>query len=170
MSKASNEVDSVYVDGVSQSLGYSQNNNNSGNFANSTLNFMSRNGASHFGAGRLAEIGLWPGVLPMAGSLSYSVTKAVGGTLPLAGTLIKNVAKNFSGLLSFAGLLRAGLRESPCALTVAEMRARLYERLDDDGTYYTPTEVLVALNAAQDVFAYITLCIERTASFTLTGG
>jgi hypothetical protein len=76
MSKASNEVDSVYVDGSSQSLSYTQNNNNSGNFANSTLNFMSRNGASHFGAGRLAEIGLWPGVLLDAGeivSLAHAV-------------------------------------------------------------------------------------------------
>src|SRR6185295_4330669 len=63
LSKASNEVDSVYVDGSTVSLTYLTNNNNTNNWPNSTLNFMSRNNASNFGAGRMAEVAIWGGVL-----------------------------------------------------------------------------------------------------------
>ena len=62
-SKASGEIDSVYVDGVSQTLTVAGGDvNNTNNFASDTLNFMSRNGASLFGAGRMAEFGLWYGI------------------------------------------------------------------------------------------------------------
>jgi hypothetical protein len=49
------------------------------------------------------------------------------------------------------------------------MKARVSERLDDDGTYYTADEVLAALNAGLRFVALQTLCIERTANFTLSG-
>lgn len=52
----------VYVDGTLQTLTDILVNNGSGNFANSTLNFMSRNNTSLFGAGRLAEVGIWLGL------------------------------------------------------------------------------------------------------------
>ncbi len=51
-----NEVSAIYIDGSSQTITYSQNENTTGNFANSTLYFMSRGGASLFGAGRLDEL------------------------------------------------------------------------------------------------------------------
>jgi hypothetical protein len=60
--KAVDEVDAVYVDGISQTLGRPQNNNNTNAFGNHTLNFMSRNNTSLFGAGRLAEVAIYGGV------------------------------------------------------------------------------------------------------------
>lgn len=55
-----------------------------------------------------------------------------------------------------------------CALTLGELKQRCYEQLDDDGTYYTGNEVRHALNAAANLFALLTLCKEKTASFTTT--
>ena len=62
-SKSTQEVDAVYVDGSSQSLTFTANANNTNNWANSNLNFMSRNNASLWGAGRMAEAAIYPGVL-----------------------------------------------------------------------------------------------------------
>jgi hypothetical protein len=62
MSKSSQEVDAVYVDGASQSLTLGSNGNNTGNWTNDTLYFMSRNNSSLFGAGKLAEVALYPGI------------------------------------------------------------------------------------------------------------
>lgn len=63
LSKSSNEIDSVYVDGVSQSLTYASQPNPTGNFGNHTLNVMSRNNTAIFGAGRMAELAIYPGEL-----------------------------------------------------------------------------------------------------------
>lgn len=57
-------VNVVYVDGVLQTLtGTNHGAGTYGNFGNLTLNLMSRNAASLFNAGRLAEIAIWGGVL-----------------------------------------------------------------------------------------------------------
>lgn len=55
-----------------------------------------------------------------------------------------------------------------CNLTVANLKQRCWERLDDDGTYYTPDRVLRALNTAQNLWCLLTLCIEKTATIPLT--
>lgn len=52
----------LYIDGALATLNARPTtSNNTNNFANSTLNVMSRNNASLFGAGRMAELALWPG-------------------------------------------------------------------------------------------------------------
>lgn len=53
----------VRVDGTSQTLTNFVDLGGSGSLANSTLNFMCRNNASLFGAGRMAEVAFWGGVL-----------------------------------------------------------------------------------------------------------
>lgn len=57
-------------------------------------------------------------------------------------------------------------------MDVTALQTRIWERLDDDsaGWYYTPAEVLNAINKAQRQFAFLTLCIERTKTFELTSG
>ena len=63
MSASSHEIAAIYMDGTSQSITYFTDDNNTGNFTGSTtLNFMSRNNASLWGKGRLAEVGIWVGV------------------------------------------------------------------------------------------------------------
>lgn len=59
----STPANTVYVDGAAQSLTNETHSAGSyGNFANSTLYLMSRNGASLFGLGRMAEVAIWGGV------------------------------------------------------------------------------------------------------------
>ena len=48
-----------YVDGKAVSFSKGTSNLGGGNFANSTLNFMSRNGSSLFGKGSLDEVALY---------------------------------------------------------------------------------------------------------------
>ncbi len=60
----------AYVDGVSQTITYNAQFNTTGTFDNATLNFMSRNAASLFGAGRMAEVALYPGVLLTADEIT----------------------------------------------------------------------------------------------------
>src|SRR6185436_8292105 len=62
-SASSHEVAAVYVDGSSQTLSYTFDSDNTNNFANSTLNFMSRNNSALFGAGRMCEVAIYPGLL-----------------------------------------------------------------------------------------------------------
>lgn len=52
-------------------------------------------------------------------------------------------------------------------MNAGELKDRTSKRLDDDGTYYTPDEVLNALNAGLRFMALQTLCVERTANFTV---
>jgi PKD repeat protein len=49
----------VYVDGAAVSITKGSSGTGAGNFANSTLNFMSRNGSSLFGAGTLDEVAIY---------------------------------------------------------------------------------------------------------------
>lgn len=66
MSKSSNEIDAVYVDGVSKSLTSQIENDNSGNFANSTLYFMSRAGSSNLNPGSLDDVRIYNRALTAA--------------------------------------------------------------------------------------------------------
>lgn len=53
-------------------------------------------------------------------------------------------------------------------MTTNELITRVYQRLDQTpGGYYTPGEVLGALNEAQRLFALLTLCLETTAALPL---
>lgn len=100
------------------------------------------------------------------GTLATVLGRLMGGVLGLAGSVGQTVGRVFTGVLGLMGLARVGERAAPCDLTLAELRIRVYERLDDTAVYYTVAEVNHALNAAQDIFALLTLCIERTADFT----
>lgn len=53
----------LYIDGSAASETVVLSSENTGNFGNHTLYFMSRAGASLFGAGRMAEVGLYSGAL-----------------------------------------------------------------------------------------------------------
>jgi hypothetical protein len=56
-------------------------------------------------------------------------------------------------------------------MTLSEMRTRVFARLEEpaDGSgYYTVAEATSALNAAERVFAYLTLCLEATRTLDLT--
>lgn len=65
--KSSGEIDSVYVDGASQSLSVVNDANNTNAFGNLPLNFMSRNyGAGFQGAGRLARVAIYGGATSAA--------------------------------------------------------------------------------------------------------
>jgi hypothetical protein len=52
-------------------------------------------------------------------------------------------------------------------VTVAQIETRIYARLDDDGTYYTPAEVRRKINEAQRFFVLLTLCLEKTVTLAL---
>jgi hypothetical protein len=58
-SKATNETDTVYVDGVSQTLTRTTNSNNTGTFASYVLYVMSRAGTSLFADGSMADLCIW---------------------------------------------------------------------------------------------------------------
>lgn len=53
---ATNEISFIYIDGVSQTLFRPLDANNTGTFANSTLNFMCRNGTGQFTTGSIDEV------------------------------------------------------------------------------------------------------------------
>ncbi len=55
-----------------------------------------------------------------------------------------------------------------CDLTLGELKLRLSEMLDDPFVYWTENEVRHALNQAQRLWCFLTLCLERTVTFTLT--
>lgn len=63
----------LYIDGAAASESAQANSENTGNFGNYTLYFMSRAGASLFGAGRLAEVAIYSGALTLAESKALSV-------------------------------------------------------------------------------------------------
>jgi hypothetical protein len=55
-----------------------------------------------------------------------------------------------------------------CDLDLAELKSRLAQMLDDPEVYWTANEMRHAINQAQRLWCFLTLCIERTVSFTLT--
>jgi hypothetical protein len=62
-STGSGQIPAIYVDGVTQSLTYPETAGTSGSFGNYTFYFMSRDGSSLFGAGQMANVAIWGGVL-----------------------------------------------------------------------------------------------------------
>ena len=92
-----------------------------------------------------------PGHVPSVSRFDYVIVQAIIARSALIQTFVAPVAPAVT-----------------CALTVADLKTRVYEQLDDNGTYYTGAEVLHALNAAQNLFALISLCIERTVTITTT--
>ena len=140
-----------------------------------------RQAAREFGceltlAGALTPLKLFnvvaAGVLTLSGTVGRAFVMTLTGVLGLAGNLLKRAGAHFSGVLTPTGLLRQGIGEAPCVFTLGELRQRVLERLDDDGTYYSIDfgEVDRALNAAQNIFALLTLCNEKTVAFSLLGG
>lgn len=62
----------AYVNGVAQSLNTVNHGAGTyGNWANNTMYFMSRNGGSLFGAGRLAHVAFWGGVIYSLGEAQH---------------------------------------------------------------------------------------------------
>lgn len=56
-------------------------------------------------------------------------------------------------------------------MTLTELQTATLERIGEDAAapvYYTETQAVAALNWAQRLFVLISLCVERTSSFTLT--
>ena len=56
-------------------------------------------------------------------------------------------------------------------MTVTQIQTRILQRLDEDSTspaYYSPAEVLSKINEGQQLFALLTLCLEKSGTFTLT--
>ena len=56
-------------------------------------------------------------------------------------------------------------------MTVTQIQTRILQRLDEDSTspaYYSPSEVLSKINEGQQLFALLTLCLEKSGTFTLT--
>lgn len=53
----------VYLDGALQTVTQTESGSQTGNFGSYTLNLMSRNNASLFGAGRMAELAIYGGIL-----------------------------------------------------------------------------------------------------------
>lgn len=68
-----------------------------------------------------------------------------------------------------ANFVATSVPAASCALTLGQLKTRVAAMLDDSGfVYYTENEIKHALNVAQRLFCLITLCIERTVSFSLT--
>lgn len=53
-------------------------------------------------------------------------------------------------------------------MTLTQILTRVYERLDDDGTYYTSIEVVNRVNEGQRFLTLLALPLEKTATLTLT--
>lgn len=114
------------------------------------------------------------GTLALAGTLRNTLGRAFSGTLTLAGNLSRGFGKTFSGVLTFVGglgIARSTGDVGTCTITAGDLIARIYERLDgDEQYYYTLAEASHAIDVAQRLFAWITLCIEHRFVFTLTAG
>ncbi len=110
------------------------------------------------------------GTLTTAGAAGNAFSRAMTATLGLAAAIVRTVSKALSGTLTTASAVAVGRQEAPCNVTLGEMVTELWRMLDDDGTYYTRLEVWHAVNAAQRLFCFLTLCLERTVTFTLTNG
>lgn len=85
-SQAVNEVD-VYVDGTLLTATTRITNNNTNNFAVDELNFMSRNGASLWAPGRLAEVAVWNTILSGANITSLAGTLGVANSAALPSSI-----------------------------------------------------------------------------------
>lgn len=113
------------------------------------------------------------GALSLTGALVRSANKLLSGILSLTGAMGRGFGRLFSGSLTPSGRLM--IAESTGTVVVCETIAgdlvtRVYERLDDNQVYYTEAEVLHALDMAQRLFCWLTLCLERIGTFVLTIG
>lgn len=112
------------------------------------------------------------GSITPSGALSKVLEHVLSGLITPAGhvsSMPKPAAINAS--ITPSGIVRAGIGEVPCDLSLFELRLRTRELIDDEfGTYCTDAEVDLALNAMQRLFVLLTLCLEQTFSFTLTNG
>lgn len=58
-------------------------------------------------------------------------------------------------------------------MTAAVIQTRALQRLDEDSSapvYWTPAEILAAINEGQRFFVFLTLCLQKTVNLALTGG
>lgn len=54
-------------------------------------------------------------------------------------------------------------------MDLSTLQTRILQRLDDTaGTYYTTAEVTEAINKGNRLMCFLTLCVERTANFTVS--
>lgn len=55
-------------------------------------------------------------------------------------------------------------------MNVGTLKTRISQRLDDSdpGTFYSPGDILEAINKAQRLFVVISLCLEKTGDLTIT--
>lgn len=100
-------------------------------------------------------------------------------TAPPANNLILSFRKfDYKAAQLITGLTIGPLTTPPapapvtvaCSLTVADLRLKVQEKVDDPGIYYTPDECLFGLNFGQRLFCLLTRCLEKQAVFTLTNG
>jgi hypothetical protein len=90
LTKSSNEVDAVYIDGSTAAGSYSNNNNNSSlSSSNLTLYLMSRTGSSLFVGGSMAEFAIWGGLLLPAAEIG-NLALGVSPRLVQPASLIKH--------------------------------------------------------------------------------
>lgn len=114
-------------------------------------------------------LALTGGVLP-SGALALTPMRLLSGVIAPAGALRRSPAISLAGAVTSYGGLSVGVGEAPCTATLAELRARLWAMLDDDGTYYAVGQVDYALNRAERLFLFLTLAYEKTVSFSLVNG
>ena len=62
------EVESIYINGTSQTLTHIATSNNTGSFTSQFLNVMSRNNASLYADGRMADLAIWAPTTAVAGT------------------------------------------------------------------------------------------------------
>jgi len=116
-SSSGNEIPNVYIDGVNQSLTTVVSGNHTDNFANSTLYWMSRNGSSLFGKGRMDEVRVYNRALSATEvrMLYYGFGSRNGliGYWPLIGNTSGTFEPDFSGYRNHgtrtSGPIRAAL-------------------------------------------------------------
>ncbi len=123
------------------------------------------------GALAIAQLVSPTGTITPTGALITSPTKVLAGSLAPTGALSFSLQSFFSSSLAPAGGLFIGIGEAPCGSILAELQDVVAKMLDDpDFVYYTRQEVRHALNQSERLFAFITLCYEKSVSFALTNG
>lgn len=111
------------------------------------------------------------GSITPTSTLTANPTTLLAGNIPLSGAVIFNATHLMSGAIAPVGFLSAGIGEAPCVMRIADYLRILGERLDDpDHVYYTRAQIVHAVNVAQRLFCFLTLCLERSATFSLTNG
>ncbi|HEY2631529.1 MAG TPA: N,N-dimethylformamidase beta subunit family domain-containing protein [Solirubrobacteraceae bacterium] len=142
-----------YIDGEAVPYTKTENHTGAGNFANSTLNFMSRNASALFGAGGLDEVALYSETLTPATILQHyetgigkDTTPPSGGALSVGGTIASKAGTTGSNTTGSLAISRTDYSEEQAGnqsglasstLTVANAP---YEN-GNCGTFGTPTTI-----------------------------